>query len=166
MTEHLQLIVKQLTHLQRMREYLAHSVQRCELIFPISNWSALSLEQHEVLAAFRVRFSEFQEHLGKTMRAIAIEEEVKVDRFGSVLAFMEKLGVLESAERWKMIRELRNAANHEYEEDADRLTLFFMEMIKAAPELFASYQRLLDFCNKAYGIKPVCLQENIQSDCS
>ncbi|MCX7113638.1 MAG: hypothetical protein NTX45_26850 [Proteobacteria bacterium] len=154
MTGHLLLIVRQLTHLQRMSEYLAHSVQRCQQIFPVSNWRTLSLEQHEILAAFRVRFSEFQEHLGKTMRAIAIEEEVKVDRFGSVLAFMEKLGVLESAERWKIIRELRNAVNHEYEEDTDRLTQFFMEMVNATPELFDCHHKLLGFCRKAYGIKP------------
>lgn len=154
MTEHLHLIARQLTHLQRMREYLAHSVRRCEQIFPVSNWSALSLEQHETLAAFRVRFSEFQEHLGKAMRAVAIEEEVEVERFGSVLAFMEKLGVLESVERWKIIRELKNAVNHEYEEDTDRLTQFLMEMINATPELFACHQKLLFFCHEAYGVKP------------
>lgn len=154
MTGHLRLIASQLTHLQRMREYLAYSVQRCKQIFPLSNWRTLSLEQHETLAAFRVKFSELQEHLGKTMRAVAIEEEVEVERFGSVLAFMEKLGVLESVERWKIIRELRNAVNHEYEEDADRLTQFFMEMINATPELFACHQKLLDFCSKAYGVEP------------
>lgn len=154
MTEHLHLIARQLTHLQRMSEYLAHSVQRCEQMFPVSNWRTLSLEQHETLAAFRVRFSEFQEHLGKTMRAIAIEEEVEVERFGSVLAFMEKLGVLESVERWKIIRELRNAVNHEHEEDADRLTQFFMGMINAVPELFACHQKLLVFCREAYGVEP------------
>ena len=65
-----------------------------------------------------------------------------------------KLGVLESVERWKIIRELRNAVNHEYEEDADRLTQFFMGMIDATPELFACHQKLLDFCREAYGIKP------------
>ncbi len=154
MTGHLHLIARQLAHLQRMRDYLAHSVLRCEQIFPVANWSALSLEQHETLAAFRVRFSEFQEHLGKTMRAVAIEEEVEVERFGSVLAFMEKLGVLESVERWKIIRELRNAVNHEYEEDAERLAQFFMEMLKAAPELFDSHEKLQAFCRDAYGIKP------------
>ena len=154
MTEHLRLIGKQLFHLQRMREYLAHSVQRCEGLFPIANWRPISLEQHEMLAAFRVRFSEFQEHLGKTMRAVAIEEEIDVERFGSVLAFMEKLGVLESVEQWKIIRELRNAVNHEYEEDAGRLTQFFMEMISATPELFVSHQKLQDFCFEAYRVKP------------
>ena len=154
MTEHLRLIGKQLFYLQRMREYLAHSVQRCEGLLPISNWRSLSLEQHEMLAAFRVRFSEFQEHLGKTMRAVAIEEEIEVERFGSVLAFMEKLGVLETAERWKIIRELRNAVNHECEEDAERLTQFFTEMTNATPELFASHQKLQDFCFEAYRVKP------------
>lgn len=50
------------------------------------------------------------------MRAVAIEEEVDVDRFGSVLAYMEKLGVLDSAERWKIFRELRNSINHLHEQ--------------------------------------------------
>lgn len=111
MTEHLRLIARQLMHLQRMREYLDYSTQRAQRILPITSWRTLSAEQHETLAAFRVRFSEFQEHLGKTMRAVAIEEEVEAERFGSVLAFMEKLGVLESAERWKLVREFRNAVN-------------------------------------------------------
>jgi len=114
----------------------------------------LANAQHETLAAFRVRFSEFQEHLGKTMRAIALEEEVEVERFGSDLAFMEKLGVVETTERWKLIRELRNAVNHEYEEDAERLTQFFAKMLKATPEIFMSYQRLLNFCADAYGVRP------------
>ena len=77
MTEHLRLLAKQLTHLKQMRKYLEYSEQRVQHILPITNWQDLSLEQHETLAAFRVRFSEFQEHLGKTMRAIAVEEEVE-----------------------------------------------------------------------------------------
>jgi hypothetical protein len=154
MTEHLRLIAKQLTHLKLMRKYLEHSKLRTQHILPITNWQALSLEQHETLAAFRVRFSEFQEHLGKTMRAVAIEEEVAVDRFGSILAFMEKLEIIKTTERWKLIRELRNAVNHEYEEDEERLSRFFLELLNATPELFECYQRLLNFCSDAYGVNP------------
>lgn len=153
MTEHLRLITRHLAHLQRMREYLAYSTQRVQQILPIDDWAALSFEQHETLAAFRVRFSEFQEHLGKTMRAVAIEEEVDVERFGSVLAFMEKLGVLVSTERWKLIRELRNAVNHEYEDDTERLTQFFSELVMATPDLFECHERLVAFCVKAYAIR-------------
>lgn len=154
MTEHLRLPAKQLTHLEQMRKYLEYSEQRVQRILPITNWQDLSFEQHETLAAFRVRFSEFQEHLGKSMRAIAIEEEVKAERFGAVLAFMEKLGLIETTERWKLIRELRNAINHEYEEDAERLAQFFWETLQATPELFDYFQRLLTFCADTYGVKP------------
>lgn len=154
MTDHLRLIARQLTYLIRMREYLDYSAQRVQRILPITSWKALSLEQHETLAAFRVRFSEFQEQLGKTMRAIAIEEEIEVERFGSVLAFMEKLGIIETAERWKFIRELRNVVSHEYEENPERLTQFFAETLKATPELFEYFQRLLSFCADAYGVEP------------
>jgi hypothetical protein len=154
MTEHLRLLAKQLTHLNQMCKYLEYSAQRVSHILPITNWQDLSLEQHETLAAFRVRFSEFQEHLGKTMRAIAIEEEVEAERFGAILAFMEKLGIIETTERWKLIRELRNAINHEYEEDAERLAQFFLATLQATPELFEYFQRLLTFCSNAYGVKP------------
>jgi hypothetical protein len=154
MTEHLRLLAKQLTHLEQMRKYLEYSEQRVQRILPITNWQDLSFEQHETLAAFRVRFSEFQEHLGKTMRAIAIEEEVEAERFGAILAFMEKLGIIETTERWKLIRELRNAINHEYEEDAERLAQFFLETLQATPELFDYFQRLLTFCADTYGVMP------------
>ncbi len=154
MTEHLRLLTKRLTHLKQMRHYLEYSAQRVQQILPITKWQDLSLQQHESLAAFRVRFSEFQEHLGKAMRAVAIEEEVEEDRFGAILAYMEKLKIIDTAERWKLIRELRNAINHEYEEDAERLTQFFLETLKATPELFDCFERLLTLCTDAYGIKP------------
>ena len=154
MTEHLRLLAKKLTHLKQMRKYLEYSEQRVQHILPITNWQDLSFEQHETLAAFRVRFSEFQEHLGKTMRAIAIEEEIKAERFGAILAFMEKLGIIETTERWKLIRELRNAINHEYEEDAERLAQFFLETLQATPELYGCFQRLLTFCADTYGVQP------------
>jgi hypothetical protein len=154
MTEQVQLIVKQLTHLQRMREYLTYSTDRCKDIFSVTNWHALTFEQHEKLAAFRVRFSEFQEHLGKTMKAVAIEEEVDVERFGVVLAFMEKIRILDSAERWKMIREIRNALSHEYEENTERLTQILTEMFKAVPELLMIHTKLETFCCEVYKLEP------------
>jgi len=43
MTEHLQLIAKHLTHLQRMREYLAYSAERCKDIFPVAKYVMLSI---------------------------------------------------------------------------------------------------------------------------
>lgn len=75
MSEHIALIWKKLDHLARMREYLRYSTAQVTALLPISDWQALQADQHETLAAFRIRFSEYQEHMGKTMKAVAVEEE-------------------------------------------------------------------------------------------
>ena len=152
MTPTLELLAKKLLHLQRMSEYLQYSLAKVQTLGGWSDMSLLTPGQHESLAAFRVRFSEFQEQLGKAMRAIAMEEEQDVDRFGAVLAYMERLDILDSAEHWKLIRELRNAVNHEYEENAERLLAFFAALVEETPTLLGYHQRLAAWCRKAYGI--------------
>ena len=152
MTDQVLLIQLKLQHLARMREYLAYSLAQLEAVLSAPDWANLNPDQHESLAAFRVRFSEFQEHLGKAMRAVAIEEEQDVERFGSVLAFMERLQVLDSAEHWKLLRELRNAVNHEYEDNPTRLAEFFALLAKETPALLGYLARLQAHCTSAYGI--------------
>ena len=44
-----------------MYEYLQYSLSQVEPVLLLSDWASLSPDQHESLAAFRVRFSEFQE---------------------------------------------------------------------------------------------------------
>ena len=151
MTEHQRLIGRKLEHIQRMRGYLEYSLQQARLLMPIQRWDTLTAGNHETLAAFRVRFSEYQEHIGKLMRAVAIEEEQKTEPYTAVLLYMEKLGVIESAQAWKELRELRNAINHEYEEDAARLSLFFEELVGVTPQLLCWHDRLAFFCRRTYG---------------
>jgi hypothetical protein len=88
------------------------------------------------------------------MKAVAIEEEVDVERFGVVLAFMEKIRILDSAERWKMIREIRNALGHEYEENTERLTQILSQMFNAVPELLMIHTKLETFCCEVYKLEP------------
>lgn len=144
------LIWKKLDHLARMREYLLYSQEQISKLLPIQDWARLQPDQHESLAAFRVRFSEFQEHMGKTMKAIALKEEKPSEPFTAVLLYMEKLGCLDSVERWKEIRELRNSVDHEYEEDPQVLYDFFEAMLASGPELLRWHDQLLGFCSKTY----------------
>jgi hypothetical protein len=150
MTENQRMLQAKLRHLSRMSEYLAFSHGQVTPLLVKPDWAALTAEEHESLAAFRVRFSEFQEHLGKAMRSVAIEEEVDVDRFGSVLAFMERLRVIDSVDQWKLIRELRNAVNHEYEDNEHRLREFFTAMAAQTPVLQGCLERLVAFSRQAY----------------
>jgi hypothetical protein len=149
---HLALIRERLDHLSRLASYLAYSLSKVVVIVPRIGVQELSADDHESLAAFRVRFSDYQEHLGKTMRAVAIEEALEVDRFGTVLALMERLRVLDSSEQWRAIRDLRSAVNDEYEDDVARLAEFFLGLSQAARVLMAMHMRLAEFCRQAYGI--------------
>lgn len=150
MSEHVTLIWKKLDHLQRMRDYLKYSTQQVSALLPITDWQMLQPDQHETLAAFRIRFSEYQEHMGKTMKAIAVEEEKPAEPFTAVLLYMEKLGCIASVDRWKDIRELRNAVNHEYEDDPAVLHEFFEQMTQAVPELLSWHQQVHSFCKTTY----------------
>lgn len=152
MTDHLQLIQTRLAHLARMQAFLDYSLGQVQPHLPLDDWQALGPDQHESLAAFRVRFSEFQEHLGKLMRAVAIEEEQNVDRFGAVLALMERLQILDTTEHWKLIRELRKAVNHEYEQASARLAEFFSLLAAETSALFNYFSRLQAYCAQAYGL--------------
>ncbi len=150
MTDHLALLRKKLDHLERMREYLLYSLEQVRTIVAVSDWTHLGPEQHESLAAYRVRFSEFQEHIGKAMKAIAVEEEKPSEPFTAVLLYMEKIGCLESVDQWKEIRELRNAVNHEYEDDPAALRTFFSCMLDRSPDLLRWHDLLVQFCSETY----------------
>jgi hypothetical protein len=148
--EHIALIWKKLDHLERMREYLLYSIEQVTALLPIPYWQALQPDQHETLAAFRIRFSEYQEHMGKTMKAVAVEEEKPSEPFTAVLLYMEKLGCIDSVDHWKAIRELRNAVNHEYEDDSVVLHEFFQQMILSSPTLLNWHAQLGRFCKSTY----------------
>jgi hypothetical protein len=149
-SEHIVLIRKKLDHLARMRDYLRYSIGQVQALLPIADWQALQPDQHETLAAFRIRFSEYQEHMVKTMKAISVEEEKPSEPFTAVLLYMEKLGCIDSVDRWKDIRELRNAVNHEYEDDPSVLHEFFAQMVQASPELLRWHEQLTAFCDATY----------------
>jgi hypothetical protein len=161
MSENLKLIDRKLGHLSRLRLDLEYSLGK--MAGPLAKirkkaMASLTPDERETIAAFTARFADYQEHLGKTMRGIAVEEEINVDRFGSVLAFMEKLGILEDIELWKAIRELRNAINHEYDDNPALLFQVMDSMIRHAPILIAIHDHVKTFVQATYG----CALDEVQ----
>ncbi|MDO8812882.1 MAG: hypothetical protein Q7J38_12760 [Gallionella sp.] len=153
MNPHRELIASKLRHMRRMREYLAHShgnlLAHGIIGKPVGS---LTLKESEILAAFRMRFSEFQEHLGKLLRAIAQEEEVEITGFSDVLAFAEKAEILASADDWKKARDVRNQINHEYEESERVLAPLIAEMANCVPTLFLVHERAEVYCMDRLGV--------------
>ena len=155
MSENLSILQKKLNNLNRMQADVRHSISK--MAGPLAttkqgNVSALTLEERETISAFTTRFATYQEQMGKSMKSVAIEEESATSPFGAELALMEKLNILDDLEKWKLVRELRNAVNHEYEDDANELHQILSSMVASVPWLIATHQRLISFVKDNYGL--------------
>lgn len=149
MSEHRKLIQRKLEHLDRMRGCLEYSRARVAPVLQRPDGSGLGPEQHETLAAFRVRFSEFSGAFGQDDARSPSRRSSGPSR-PVPSSSTEKLGIIESTERWRLIREPRNAVNQEYEDNAERLATFFLELARAAPELLDCHNRLVEFVESHY----------------
>ena len=153
MKTHLQLIASRLAQLEKLRAYLIHAtgkIEQCGMLQKIP--AEYSLDDSNILAAFRMRVSEFQEHLGKLLASIAREEEVEYSGFSDVLAFAEKAGIINSESAWKDIREIRNQINHEYEDDPEALTEIINKMVGGIPALLEWEAGARNYCAAKFGL--------------
>ena len=149
-----EVIARKLAHLEKMRGYLVYSSDRMSKArIAEKNLQNLSDEDAEILAAFRARFSEYQEHVGKLLKSVALEEGVKVVGMSDVLAFAEKALLIENEQDWKEPRDVRNAINHEYLEDAKVLAVLVTEMLKLVGPLMAMHKRAEEYCRVKLGVE-------------
>ena len=153
MKPHLQLIASRLAQLEKLHTYLVHATSKIEQCGMLQkNPAEYSLDDSNNLAAFRMRVSEFQEHLGKLLASIAREEEIAYSGFSDVLAFAEKAGIIASESAWKEIREIRNQINHEYEDDPDALTEIVKRMVACIPALLEWETGARNYCAAKFGL--------------
>ncbi len=151
MKTHLQLIASRLAQLLKLRTYLLHATHKIEHSGMLKkNPADYTLDDSNDLAAFRMRVSEYQEHLGKLLASIAREEEVKYSGFSDVLAFAEKAEIITSESDWKEIREVRNQINHEYEDDPEVLAEIINKIVTCIPALLEWETNAQHYCNTKF----------------
>ncbi|MHB1358985.1 MAG: hypothetical protein ACYCWC_05310 [Rhodocyclaceae bacterium] len=149
------IVAQRLRDLDKMRRYLDYSTQRMRQgAIAAREPSLLSDAEAEILAAFRIRFAEYQEHLGKLLKAIALEEGVALVGMADVLAFAEKARIIDSAEDWKEPRDVRNAIAHEYEEDAATIKALIARMLDLVGTLERIHERAAAYCAEKLAVPP------------
>ena len=139
-----------------MRDDLLYSKNR--MVFPIEKIRLkqtrnLTPEDREIISAFNNRFSTYQDQIGSAFKNIAIEENVQSERFTTILSLMEKIGILKDVGKWSIVRDLRNASSHVYEDNEDELFQILDGMIKETNYLFDAHQKMQEFALSNY-IKP------------
>jgi hypothetical protein len=106
------------------------------------------------LAAFNERFGKLQDSLGHAMRHAALLAGEPVDRFLKVLAFYEKVGVLDAIASWQTIRLARNQAAHAYTVDDKGTAAHFNDMHTLLPALLGTSVRFVAFVSDTLGVCP------------
>lgn len=149
-TDMIDALRRKLVRLGKMSAHLDYTWRKLSTGFPISTLGGLEPDALEVLAALKGRFAELQDHLASAMRLVARIEEVNTEAFTYVVNYMEKIGVISSAEAWNEARAIRNDASHEYADDPGEQAEFFNQVHEKTPFLFDTLAALQDFCRRTY----------------
>lgn len=146
---------------------LLEAIQRCVYFldglasgqsFPLTGEALRSRRKDrglfDSLAALNERFAKLQDTCAAVMRHAAILAGEKTDTFLGVLAFYEKVGVVDSMEAWQRLRMLRNMASHDYETSYDEIAEHFNALHSSIPQLICTGIKLVDYCYHFLAVTP------------
>ncbi|MDO8959193.1 MAG: hypothetical protein Q7U85_05615 [Rhodocyclaceae bacterium] len=142
--------------IQRCIYFLAASNRR--LTWPLTgdflNEHQKDVELFEALAAINERFAKLQDTLGAAMRHAGLLAGEPGETFLKVLAFYEKIGVIDSVAAWQLCRAARNLAAHDYETEYAEIAEHFNSLHTLIPVLYSAADRFLNYCATALNVLP------------
>jgi hypothetical protein len=157
---HIEILIENLSRMQKLSQRLVQAVAQLEAVFPLDpltfNPEELASETSLFFDGFRARFADLQDMLGKTM----FKSITQIDQDESPgqelttrerITLMEKRGLID-VEKWRQIREVRNAFAHEYPDaHAEKATILNLAW-ELSPELLNVSNAIMDYCHKKYSI--------------
>lgn len=110
---------------ERHIHHLLHALSSIQKFQPLTGKSYINLgdEQVQDVDQFILRFSKLQDVMGSRLFPAILQylKEPYEDRpMLDKLNRLEKLGFIQSAEQWQMIRTIRNNFAHDYPDDPDK----------------------------------------------
>lgn len=144
------LLAQRLDVVGRLSGHLAFSLGR--LSYPLSSLDALDPVCLESVSALVERFGKLQDLLGGVFREIVLLSGEDAADMNRVFSRMEKAGVLESVERWRAMRVLRNLGAHEYDPNDAGRTRFVNAIAADAPELLAIARHTVQYAKSVFSL--------------
>lgn len=133
---------------------LSDALDSLKTLIPLNKETYKSLTKVDLAVIDQVsyRFSKLQDTGGQLIKSILIliGEDVWGLPFIDILNKAERLGIIESAEEWLLLREQRNFLTHEYSVDE-------AEVVEGINKLYELSKRL---CEIYSGIEGYCLKRS------
>ena len=110
--------------------------------------SALSDMDLAILDQFSTRFSKLQDAMGDKLFPAVLEltkELSELLTFVDKLNRLEKIGAIESAEQWLLLREMRNQFSHDYPDDPEIQAAILNKAFELAKNLLSIFGKVKVF---------------------
>ncbi|MCU7837466.1 MAG: hypothetical protein KZQ83_19770 [gamma proteobacterium symbiont of Taylorina sp.] len=133
-----QLLRKELALMTQAEDVLGYSYNKCIKIGKVDNYDPDQLEIFESLTSRFARLSDII-----TQKIFRLIDKIDLDDDGSVrdrINRAEKKGLIDNAETFIFIRELRNRIAHEYIPEA--IQLIFHQVLENVPTLFKTVEKI------------------------
>ena len=144
-----------LQELEKHKERLLYSKEKIKSWGELSEDTLKDVEKVETIDSFIFRFSKMQDSMGEKLFPLTLEflgEEVRNKPFIDILNRLEKLEILESAEEWKRLRELRNLLTHTYPWETKEVIENIVIALNYSERLIEIYERFKSYL-RAHGLK-------------
>ncbi len=118
--------------------------------FPLSATSLGDLTDLEiaVLDQFSTRFGKLQDAMGAKLFPVILEltkEQGELKAFIDKLNRLEKIGAIQSADDWLLLREVRNAFSHDYPDDLELQASVLNQAYQLARDLLTVFEGVKTF---------------------
>ncbi len=142
---------------KRHADRLAWAMSQFSGKFPLSSDAITGLNDTElaVLDQFSTRFAKLQDAMGAKLFPAVLEltkEPGNYPAFLDKLNRLEKIGAIESADRWLKLREMRNEFSHDYPDDPALQAAILNKAYPLASELLAILNKIELFAASYRGV--------------
>ncbi len=116
-------------------------------IFPISasRYEKLSDDEIEAIDQYLFRFAKLQDTIRNRLFRLIISEyveDIEELTFLDILNYLEKIGILESANIWKKLRAIRNEISHTYDDEPEEIAEALNNIFAYKDELIKIYENI------------------------
>ncbi len=132
---------------------MQYAITKLSPKFPLSGEQIekLTNEEIETFELFTSRFAKLQDFMGAKLYPLFLkisEEDPETMTFIDQLNKLEKLGIIDSAEEWKLMRNSRNHLSHEYPDHPELMAINLNTAYALVPKLINYLTKIIAVCEK------------------
>ena len=134
---------------------LAEAASRLPTRFTAADMALIDSELRRSLDQLAYRFMKLQDSLGEKVLpgvlSLTLDPLPPEVTFAEKLQRLERLGVLESVETWRLLREVRNALAHDYPENPALQAAALSRLLKGVTDLLALWSGVERYISERLG---------------